>query len=123
MVERIEGLPEHVLGFNARGQVTAADYETIIIPAVEEMRLRHRRLHFLYHLGPEFTGFEAKALWDDARLGIAHRKEWERIAVVTDLTWVHNVIAAFGFTMTGDTRIYGNELYQEAVDWVAEGER
>ena len=36
MLEPITGLPDNALGFTAVGDVTAEDYETILIPAVEE---------------------------------------------------------------------------------------
>ncbi|MGH8736229.1 MAG: STAS/SEC14 domain-containing protein [Burkholderiales bacterium] len=66
MIDKIPGLPEGVLGFNAKGTVTANDYETVIIPAVEAQFARKKKVRFLYHLGPEFTGFEVAAMWDDA---------------------------------------------------------
>ena len=31
MIERIPGLPENVLGFAAKGTVTADDYESVLI--------------------------------------------------------------------------------------------
>ena len=48
MVERISNLPENVLGFAAKGTVTAKDYESVIIPAVEEQFSRHDKVRFLY---------------------------------------------------------------------------
>ena len=35
MIELIPDLPENVLGFSAKGEVTVEDYETVLIPAVE----------------------------------------------------------------------------------------
>ena len=54
MVERIPGLPDNVLGFTAKGTVTANDYESTIIPAVEALFSRQGRVRFLYHLGEDF---------------------------------------------------------------------
>jgi len=61
MVESIPGLPENVLGFSAKGAVTARDYESVIVPAVEAPFARQKKVRFVYHLGPEFTGFELAA--------------------------------------------------------------
>lgn len=36
MIERIEGLPEDVLGFEAKGDVSGDDYERVLVPAIEE---------------------------------------------------------------------------------------
>jgi len=46
MVERIPDLPDNVIGFTAKGTVTADDYESVIIPAVEAMFSRQRELRF-----------------------------------------------------------------------------
>jgi hypothetical protein len=72
MVEKIPDLPENVLGFTASGTVTANDYETVIIPAVEAMFVRQGKVRFLYHLGEDFSGIEAAAAWDDAKFGLKH---------------------------------------------------
>jgi hypothetical protein len=37
MVEKIPDLPDNVLGFTAKGTVTASDYESVIIPAVDNL--------------------------------------------------------------------------------------
>jgi hypothetical protein len=41
--------------------VTAADYDALLVPAVDE-KMRH----------PEFEGFQASGVVADLRLGIAH---------------------------------------------------
>lgn len=85
MLERIQGLPENVLGFSAKGEVTGKDYESVLIPAVEELLIRYKKVRLLYHIGEEFAGFDAKALLDDARVGIQHFYAWDKICVVTDV--------------------------------------
>lgn len=63
LLERVKGLPDDVLGFEAKGEVTGADYESVLIPAVDEMLARRKSIRFLYHLGNGFAGFDAKAIW------------------------------------------------------------
>ena len=46
MLERIQGLPDNVLGFEAKGEVTGVDYESVLIPAVEEMLARQKSIRF-----------------------------------------------------------------------------
>jgi len=74
-----------VLGFTARGTVTAHDYEAVIIPAVEALFSRRSKVRFLHHLGEDFTGFEAAAMWDDTKLALKHLAGWERVALVSDV--------------------------------------
>ena len=120
MLEPIHDLPSNVLGFRAEGEVTGADYETTLIPAIEEILARHKSVRFLYHLGDEFSGFDAKALWDDAKVGLEHFSAWERVAVVTDVVWVHMAVTAFRFVMPGQVRVYSNSQLQDAKLWLSE---
>jgi hypothetical protein len=104
MIEKIPDLPENVLGFTAKGTVTANDYELIIIPAVEALFSQHPKVRFLYHLGKDFTGFEAAAVWDDTNLGLKHLAGWERMAVVSDVEWVRGAIRVFCLAIPGHVR-------------------
>lgn len=122
MLERIRGLPENVLGLEARGEVTGADYESVLIPAVDEMLARRRSIRFLYHLGNEFTGFDAKAMWDDAKVGLRHLAAWERVAVVTDVAWIRTAVKMFAFVMPGQVRIFSNSELAGARQWLSEPE-
>lgn len=120
MIERIQDLPENVLGFTAKGDVTGADYESVIIPAVEEMLTRKKKIRLLYYLGEDFTGFEMKAMWDDARIGLQHLTAWERVAVVTDVEWIRTAMKVFGFVMPGQVRIFSNSELAGARQWLSE---
>jgi stage II sporulation SpoAA-like protein len=120
MVEQIPNLPNNVLGFAAKGTVTANDYESVIIPAVETLFLRESKVRFLYHLGEDFSGFEAAAMWDDAKLGLKHLSGWERMAVVSDVEWVRAAVKIFGLGIPGQVRIFHNSELGEAKHWIAE---
>lgn len=120
MVEIIPNLPDTVLGFTAKGTVTASDYESVIIPAVEALFSRQRKVRFLYHLGQDLSGFEAGAMWDDAKLGLKHFSGWERIAVVSDLEWIRAAIRIFALAMPGSVRVFHNSELGEAIRWISE---
>ncbi len=120
MLKRMLGLPDNVLGIEAEGVVTGADYESVLIPAVAEMLAQRKRIRFLYHLGNEFSGFDAKAMWDDAKVGLQHLTAWERVAVVTDVEWISTAVKVFGFAMPGHVRIFTNRELAEARLWLYE---
>jgi SpoIIAA-like len=120
MVEQIPDLPDRALGFTAIGTVTADDYESAIMPAVDALCARHERVRFLYHLGAEFSGFEAAAVWDDAKLGLQHLTGWERIAVVSDVEWVRMAVRVFGLAIPGHVRLFHDRELAEAKRWISE---
>jgi SpoIIAA-like len=119
MVERIPDLPDNVLGFTAKGIVTASDYESVIIPAVEAMFSRVGKVRFLYHLGEEFSKLTGEAMWDDAKLGFKHMAGWERTAVVTDVEWIRAAMGIFGLAMPGRVRAFHNREFSEAREWIS----
>ncbi len=120
MVKKIPDLPDNVLGFTAKGTVTTNDYESIIIPEVEALFSRHRKVRFLYHLGEDFSGFEAAAMWDDTKLGLKHLTAWERIAFISDIEWIRVAIRLFGIAIPGHVRVFHNREITEAKRWISE---
>ena len=121
MIEVLPNLPENVLGFRASAHVTAADYESIVIPAVESMIQRRGHVRLLYQIGPAFDGFTPGAMWDDAKIGMAHFAAWERVAVVTDVDWIATAVRVFAFAMPGTVKVFPTAAYAEAVEWIAAG--
>ena len=122
MIESIPHLPGHVIGFTASGKVTGSDYESTIIPTVEEALKSHLEINLIYHLGPDFTGFDAAAVWDDTKLGLSHITSWNRIAVVTDVSWIGTGVRTAGFLMPCEVKLYPNKELQNALDWVSSEE-
>jgi hypothetical protein len=120
MIEPIPGLPDNVLGFTAKGTVTAADYQKVIIPAVEARLSAHQKVRLLYHLGGEFSQFEAAAMWEDMKVGLQHLTSWEKIAVVTDIEWIRAAMKVFGFLLHGHIRLFQNSELDRAREWVCQ---
>lgn len=118
MIERLTGLPDNVIGFSAHGQVTAADYEDHVMPAVDEALMSHDKIRLLYHLGEDFDGFDAGALWDDSKVGLSHLAVWERIALVTEIGWLRGATKAMGFMMPGQVRVFTNAELEAARNWL-----
>jgi hypothetical protein len=120
MIEKIPNLPDNVLGFTAKGTVTVNDYESIIIPAVEELFSRLEKVRFIYYLGEDFTGFEAGAMWQDTKLGLKHLQGWEKMAIVSDIEWVRAAVKIFRLVIPGHVRMFHNDELAEATRWVGE---
>lgn len=118
MIELIPDMPENVLGFCAKGEVTVGDYETVVIPAVESRIEKAGKLRVLVHLGPQFDSFKAGAILEDAKLGLEHLRAWEKIAVVTDERSIRDTVTAFGWMVPGEIELFPNEGMPAAIEWV-----
>jgi hypothetical protein len=118
MLEIAEGFPESVVGVTARGRVTRQDYTDVLIPAVEAALSRQGHVRCYYELSRDFTGFDAGALWEDAKIGIEHLSRWERVAVVSDTEWIRLAVNIFRFLMPGEVRVFAADQTAEARAWI-----
>jgi hypothetical protein len=53
--QRRGNFPDNIAAFECKGQVTKADYETILVPRVEAALRTHDKLRPFYQIGSEFT--------------------------------------------------------------------
>jgi hypothetical protein len=120
MLELIADLPEGVVGVEAHGKVTSADYEQVLIPAVDAARAASEegKVRVLYVLDADFPDYTAGAMWEDTKLGLAKLRAWERIAVVSDADWLAKALHAFGWIMPGEVKAFRREELDEARSWV-----
>ena len=118
MFTPIADLPETTVGFTAHGKIHAEDYNNTLIPAIEDLIARTGAARVLLVLGPDWDGYTAGAMFDDAKLGIEHLKAWERFAIVSDAAWVHHVAKVFGLLVPGDVRAFAISDLDVATAWV-----
>ncbi len=119
MIEVISGFPENVVAITAKGRITRQDYESVLAPAVNDVLKRHGKIRLYYEIGAQYSGFDADAAWQDVRVGIEHWKDWERVAVVTDVDWIKQATRAFGFLLAGRVKVFGLAQTADARQWVA----
>ncbi len=120
MIEVMTDLPSNVIGLAAKGKVTGEDYESVVIPTIEGRLKEHDKLRLLYHCGPEMSGFDVAAMWDDTKVGMQHVLDFEKAAVVTDTPWIKGAMKTFGFLVPGHIRVFDESDLDQAKAWVCE---
>lgn len=118
MIKILEGFADNVIAARAIGRVKREDYEAVLIPRVEAIAKRHSKIWCYYEIGTDFAGMEPGAVWEDFRVGVEYWMRWERVAVVTDVTWITHVVNAFRFLMPGQIRVYPTGEKETARSWV-----
>lgn len=118
MITLIEGYPDDVVAVHADGQVTAQDYDKVLIPAVEDALKRTKKLKFYYEIGPGFTGMDLGAVFEDMRVGFGHIGQWARIAVVTDVDWIRHAVDLFKLLLP-QAKVFGLAQAADAKAWIA----
>jgi hypothetical protein len=117
-MELLKELPDQVVGVRAFGEVDDDDYEDVLEPAITDRLSRHDKIRLLYVLGPEFTGYEADAMWEDTKLGLKTFTDYERMAIVTDTAWLRRSVKAFGWLIPGEVRVYPYGQLDDARTWI-----
>lgn len=120
MIEFIANMPENVVAVKGSGKVTAKDYDDVLVPSIEDKLGKHKKIRMLYELGRDFSGFTPGAMWDDAKVGIRHITAFEKIAVVSDIEWIHAAVNVFAFLIPCPARVFGTAELNEAKHWVSE---
>jgi hypothetical protein len=119
MIEPLPDFPDNVVAMACRGHVTRQDYEAVLVPAVEAALAAHEKIRLYYEVGPDFTGIEPGAVWEDFSIGMSHLTRWERVAVVTDVDWIRNTMLFFRFLMPGEMKVVPMAEAADARAWIA----
>jgi SpoIIAA-like len=118
MIERLQGFPANVLGFACHGTVKKHDYDTVLVPAVNEALKNHDKLRLYYEVAADFSAIEPGAVWEDFKTGMEHLTRWERMAVVTDVDWIKHTVQFFSFLMPGELRTFPLLQAAQARAWI-----
>lgn len=121
MIRLLGDMPVGVLGLEAVDDVEKADYESVIVPAVDAAIAEHGKVRVVYVLGPEFDEYEGEAVWEDLKLGVGHPTSFERMAIVTDARWAGPAIKIFSVLWPGQARAFPLSELESAKRWAAEG--
>jgi hypothetical protein len=121
LVERLDDVPDGVVGLRASGKLTKDDYKDVLEPGLKEaMDTGEARVLFVI---ADYEGIETGAALEDIKTGLgvelSRRKDWKRLAVVTDIDWMAKAMHAFAWAMPGELAVYGTGELEEAKSWVA----
>ncbi len=118
MFKKMHLTGKNVVGLEAIGEVTAEDYNSVLLPILDKARSKGDRVRFLYHLGPEFKGYTFGAGWEDFKLGFRHMRSFERCAVVTDVKWVRDAMNMFQSLVPCPLKLFNNSEMEQALEWL-----
>lgn len=117
-VEFYESHDGKVLWVRASGKLTTGDYERFV-PEFERLIERHGEIRIAFE-ARDFHGWEAGALWEDAKL-IRHYHDIERFAVVGEKRWEEWMSKLCKVFTKADVRFYALPEADQARAWLEEG--
>jgi hypothetical protein len=117
----IEILPQsegRTLGARLTGKVTDEDYEKVFLPALETVIKEHGKVRCVYFMDAGFQGWKLGAMWDDAKFGIKHKNDFEKIAVIGGPKWAEWATKLASHLMSGEVKTYTIDQLDEAWSWI-----
>jgi hypothetical protein len=118
MIEILKGFPDNVIALSFESQVTKEDYERVFIPAILNALKRHDKIRLLYKTSADFSGYAPGAIWEDLKVGVEHSTCWERVAVVTDVDWIVQMMRMFNFLIPFPTKLFPSSEAAQANAWI-----
>ena len=118
MIEILKNFPDNVVAVSCGGQVTKEDYDGILVPAILTAFERHDKIRLFYTTSPNFTGYDPGTIWEDLKIGVEHPTRWERVAVVTDVDWIVQMVRVFSFLVPCPVRLFPSSDAARAHAWL-----
>lgn len=117
MIEFMERTHGANVGIRATGHLTDNDYAEFL-PELDKKFAQHGKLNALFLMDEGFEGWDLKAAWDDTRVGLAHRSDFTRLAIVGGPEWVRWCIRLSGFLLKGEVRLFDLSDLESAWKWI-----
>ena len=120
MLRRIDDMPPGTIGFEAIGEVEDDDWEEQVEPVLRREMAEGQRIRLLYLIGPEAREVEGDAMTADTGFRARHASSFDRVAVVSDETWMRPAMRALSFMLPGKARSFPVAELAAAKAWLAE---
>ena len=109
---------ELFLSLKATGKLTHQDYESIT-PLLESALAAVKHPHVKMFIdASEFQGWEARAAWDDFKIGLRHNNEFQKVAILGHKSWQETAAKIGNWIISGEARFFEDE--EAAMSWLFE---
>lgn len=115
-MERANG--EFFLSVRVCGKLTHRDYQAMV-PILESAiaGVDNPRINVFFD-ATELDGWEARAAWDDLKLGLRHGRQFNRVALVGNRRWQELSTKVGSWFIGGEARFFEGQA--EAMAWLEE---
>lgn len=120
MIEIIPGLPSNVAAFNAKGKITANDYNKTINPLVKKIEKEFGKINYLLVINTSLKNYTLGAWIKDALLGFKYFAKWNKLGIVSNKKSIKRFTDFFGRFLPSITKGFMMEDEVIAKRWIAE---
>ena len=99
--------------------LTREEYDTVVVPLLDEARREGHRLRCLCEVGADYRGLTPGAAWEDLTLGLRALHLFDGCAVVSDVGWIREASRLAAFLMPCPVRVFDERDRAGAAAWLA----
>jgi hypothetical protein len=114
-------MPPGTVGFEAVGKIDDDDFEDVVAPVLRQQIASGHKLRLLYLLGPQLSDYDGDAAQEEFKFAARHATAYERVAIVTDESWLRPALRLISVLVPGKIRGFPVVDLADARTWVAEG--
>ena len=121
MFKQMFDMPPGTVGFEAVGEIDDDDFEDVVAPVLRQQIASGHKLRLLYLLGPQLSDYDGDAAQEEFKFAARHATAYERVAIVTDESWLRPALRLISVLVPGKIRGFPVVDLADARTWVAEG--
>jgi stage II sporulation SpoAA-like protein len=123
LIERIGDMADGAIGFRVTGELTDADYQDTLAPALKQAAVNGEvRLLLVGAEGFDLTSLKARfeAARKDPELDLGRSKDWRRVGVVAEANFfVRRLFPGIAKVIPVEVKLFDPKDEAEARAWVA----
>lgn len=119
MFTLINGLPPYAVGIVASGHVTADDFKTVLVPALEKTTEEWKGINLMLVMQTELKNFSLGAWLQDIKTNLAYFAKWNKLAVVANDNVLETITKAFSVIAPGEAKTFSDVQLEEAREWIS----
>ena len=96
-------------------------FEDVVAPVLRQQIASGHKLRLLYLLGPQLSDYDGDAAQEEFKFAARHATAYERVAIVTDESWLRPALRLISVLVPGKIRGFPVADLADARSWVAEG--
>ncbi|MGV3278239.1 STAS/SEC14 domain-containing protein [Rickettsiales bacterium LUAb2] len=99
------------------GKVSHKDYTEHLMPELNKEIKDNKNINVLVE-ATDFNDWEYKAVLDDLKTSIKHRKDFNKVAIVGNKSWEEFLSNFFSMFMRAQIKYFDSPSLNEAEEWV-----
>lgn len=116
MIEIMNESGGKLLATKIGGKITEKDYQRVT-HLVENKIDQYGKINWYFEM-EDFKNVSAEAIWEDIKMDIKHRNDYEKIAMVGDQEWEKWLAEMMKPFTSAEVQFYPSNKKAHALDWI-----